>query len=278
MNKLLKTALLLGGAALSIKALDTRLETSEYVVSSSKIPKVFDGFKIVHLTDLHSDTVTDLISQISAEDPDIIVCTGDMADDKGSYIPALRFVEKICKIAPCYMITGNHDVWRYDFEQMESEMTNVGAVFLRNERTIIRKEHYGISLCGIDDPYSCGDTKIKECIDNALKKIPREDMYEILLFHRANLLDLFADSSFDLILSGHMHGGHVRIPGVGGVISPFSSCQSGENFFFPSYFSGRHKIGDADVIVSRGLGNPTVVPRIFNRPEMCVIKLKSVKE
>ena len=275
MKSFLRGAALAGGALLAVKALDTRLEVTSYDIKSNKIPKSFDGYKIIHLSDYHNDTVPELIWEIRDENPDIIVCTGDMADDKGTYIPALRLTEKLAKIAPCYMVTGNHDLWRGDYSKMEEDMQRVGAYFLHNERIFISKNSEKIALSGIDDPFYSGNSRIKPYLSNAAGKVSGFDGYNILLFHRANLLDEFTGYGFDLILSGHMHGGHVRIPGVGGVASPRSSWQDSENILFPKYFGGMFKVDDTTMIVNRGLGNPTIIPRVFNRPEMIVITLHS---
>ena len=91
----------------------------------------------------------------------------------------------------------------------------------------------------------------------------------------ASFLDLFSGSGFDLILSGHMHGGQVRIPGVGGVVSPKSNFMQKDRIIFPKYFGGEYSIGNTKIVVSRGIGNPTILPRVFNRPEICSITLKS---
>lgn len=277
MKFLLKAALVAGGAAAAVKALDTRLEVTYHTVTSPEIPQSFDGFKIVHLSDYHNDSIPDLVSQVRDEAPDLIVCTGDMADDKGPYIQALRLVEKLQNIAPCLMVTGNHDLWRKDFDMMENEMTMTGAKFLRNTRVFITRGQDKIAVSGIDDPYVCANAKIKECITDAAKSLGEYDGFEILLFHRANLLDEFAEFNFDLILSGHMHGGHMRIPGIGGVASPRTSWVGGENLLFPKYFGGRFESDNSVMIVNRGLGNPTPIPRLFNRPEMIVIELKTEK-
>lgn len=276
MKSFLKGAALAGGAILAVKALDTRLEVTSYEVKSDKIPKSFDGYKIIHLSDYHNDTVPELIWEIRDEHPDMIVCTGDMADDKGTYIPALRLTEKLTKIAPCYMVTGNHDLWRSDFEHMETEMQNSGAIFLHNERVIISKEQEQIALSGIDDPFYRGNSKIKPYLSEAAGELCGFDGFNMLLFHRANLLDEFLEYGFDLILSGHMHGGHVRIPGIGGVASPRSSWQDNENILFPKYLGGMFKSGETTMIVNRGLGNPTFIPRVFNRPEMIIITLRAL--
>lgn len=274
MNNLFKAALLTGGAALAVKALDSRLEVTYHTVESRLIPSAFDGFKIVHLSDYHNDTVPQLMSEVRDENPDLIVCTGDMADDKGSYAPAVRLVEKLQTVAPCLMVSGNHDLWRNDFGSMEKEMNAAGAKFLHNERVFITKGDDKISVCGIDDPYICNEKKIKHYIKKAALDVSGYDGFEMLLFHRANLLDELTGFGFDLILAGHMHGGHMRIPGVGGVAAPRTSWQAGEGILFPRYFGGRFESDGTTMIVNRGLGNPMFIPRVFNRPEMIVIKLK----
>ncbi len=275
MKFLTKAALIAGGAAFAVKALDSRLETTYYTVESSHIPGSFDGFRIVHLSDYHNDTVPELISEVRDEAPDIILCTGDMSDDKGSYKPAVRLIERLTKIAPCLMVTGNHDVWRSDFSEMEKEMNEAGAEFLHNEQRFITKDGERISISGIDDPYLCTEQKVKSFLRESAEKITGFDGFEILLFHRANLLDHLTGYGIDLILSGHMHGGHVRIPGVGGVAAPRTSWQEGDNILFPRYFGGRFESDGTTMIVNRGLGNPMIIPRVFNRPELVVVTLKS---
>lgn len=274
MNNLLKAALLTGGALVALKGLDSRLEITYENVVSPSLPEEFDGCRIVHISDYHNDTIPNLVSEIKDICPDYIVCTGDMADDKGSYYPAVALAEKLVKIAPCYMVTGNHDLWRADFEKMESEMNALGVRYLRNERVFLERDGAKIALSGIDDPYVCEEKKITAYLKNTVEKLSEYEGFEILLFHRANLLDELSDYGFDLILSGHMHGGHVRIPGIGGLASPRSSLSSSEPLFFPRYFGGRFETNKTVMIVNRGLGNPTLIPRLFNRPEIGVITLK----
>ncbi len=274
LKKLLKAALIAGGAMTAIKALDTRLEITYETVESKNLPESFDGFKIVHLSDYHNDQVPTLTNEVREEDPDLIVCTGDMADDKGSYRPALALTERLCSVAPVLMVTGNHDLWRTDFPEMEKDMNAAGARFLHNERVYISKNDEKIAVSGIDDPFVCSQKKVDDFIDSAMNELSESDCFEILLFHRANLLNRFADCSYDLILSGHMHGGHVRIPGLGGVAAPRSSFTSDDKMFFPKFFGGRYEFDNTVMIVNRGLGNPTVIPRLFNRPEMIVVTLK----
>lgn len=275
MNKLFKTALFAGGVVAAIKGLDTRYEITYEEVVSSSLPKNFDGYRIVHLSDFHNDSNPELLPIIRELEPDIILCTGDMADDEGSYFPALNLIKGLVKMAPCLMVTGNHDVWRGDSDEMEKEMLEAGARFLHNKRVYIARGDEKIAISGIDDPFSLDSDKIETFISEKLDELSEYDGFEIMMFHRAKHLDSFEGTSFDLILSGHMHGGHVRIPGIGGVSAPRSSFSGKERCIFPKYFGGRYERDNTVMIVSRGMGNPMIIPRVFNRPEIVVVTLKT---
>ncbi len=274
MKKLLKTAAIAGGIMCAVNGLDNRLETTRYTVSSNKVPKEFDGFTIAHLSDMHSESIPNLSDAVKALRPDIIVCTGDMADDRGSYESVIAAIKELMDIAPVYIITGNHDLWRNDFPTLLKETEDTGATYLRNQRCEISKDGASVFISGLDDPFSYDTKTINEHMDYGLKMLDKADGFEILLFHRANLLDKLKDKGFDIILSGHMHGGQFRIPYIGGVLSPKSSFAGGGRLFFPKYFGGFYKFKNTAMIVSRGLGNPMIIPRIFNRPELVSVKLR----
>ena len=275
MKKFLKAAALTGGALCIVKGLDNRLEVTHYNISSEKIPPAFNGFKIVQVSDFHCDSVPGLIEEIRNEEPDIIVSTGDLADDKGSFLPAVRLSEHLSDIAPVYAVTGNHDLWRGDYEKFERETTRAGVKTLHNERVRLKRGDSEISLSGIDDPFTLNGSKAAENIQTFLSKISNYDGYDILLFHRANLFECVNHNGFDLILAGHMHGGQVRLPKSNkGLVSPRSSWL-GKTMFFPKYVGGYYKSGHTEMIVSRGIGNPMLIPRLFNRPELTVVTLKS---
>lgn len=272
--KLLGKVLLAGAVIVAAKGLDNRLEVSHYTVKSDKIPEKFDNFRILHLSDFHCDSTAGLVDAIKNENPDIICVTGDMTHDTGSIEPFISLLQQIIKISPVYIVSGNHDVWRNDYSQLVEKCREIGAVVLEDESIIINKECDSISISGINDPYSVNHDKICKKIDISISKISKIDGFNILLFHRANLLDMFKDCGFDLILSGHMHGGQFRIPGVGGVVSPKTNFMGKGRIFFPKYFGGEYSLNNTKMIVSRGIGNPTILPRVFNRPEICTIILK----
>ncbi len=278
MKKLLKAAAFTGGVLFIINGLDNRLEVTHYNISSKKIPPEFDGFKILQLSDYHCDSIPGLVEEISREQPDIIVSTGDLADDKGSYLPALRLCEHLMDIAPVYAVTGNHDLWRGDYEKFEKELSMIGIRTLHNERVLLTRSGAEISLSGIDDPFSMNSSKIAENVQSSLAKLPNYHGYDILLFHRANLFEHLKHHGFDLILAGHMHGGQIRLPGGKGMVSPKSSWASKAPVFFPKYVAGHYRSVRTDMIVNRGVGNPMLLPRLFNRPELTVITLQNNKE
>ncbi len=276
--KLLPKLLLAGGVVLAVNGLDNRLEVTHYAPEFDTLPDAFDGYTIAHISDYHCDNVPGVETEIRNEAPDIIVCTGDMADDKGSYAPAIRLLERLCAIAPVYMVTGNHDLWRVDYTEFLAECENAGAKYLHNERVILEKGNERISLSGIDDPFVCDRDKVTAAIEKSVSKLGRYDGFEVLLFHRANMLDIFRARGYDLILSGHMHGGQFRMPVTkNGVCAPKSSIKVGGNAFFPQYCGGYYTLGKTQMIVNRGLGNPMIIPRLFNRPEITMIKLKNAK-
>lgn len=274
MKNILKAATVLGGAYVVLKGLDDKLEVTRYEISSSKIPADFDGFKIVQISDVHSDIVPGLFDAIKGEKPDIIVSTGDLVHHDGEYTKSLDFCRELSMLAPIYAVTGNHDLWRGDYKEFERELSDIGVYTLHSNNVIIHRQSSAVSLYGIDDPLSVTTKNINSFLDKEASKLKPFDGYKIFLFHRANWLDYFKDYDFDLILSGHMHGGQLRIPGVGGFVAPRSSWSDKNSMLFPKYFGGYYEFADTKMIVSRGLGNPMIIPRIFNRRELVSITLK----
>lgn len=278
MKKLLKTAIFAGGILCVVKGLDNRLEVTHYEIENENIPPAFDGFKILQISDYHCDSVPGLIDEITREEPDIIVSTGDMVHDRGSYIPGVRLCEHLTEVAPVYAVTGNHDLWRGDYGEFEKALSQTGVRTLHDERVILRRGGSEISLSGIDDPFSMNSSAIADNIQASLTKLGTYSGFDILLFHRANLFDQLKHRGFNLILSGHMHGGQFRLPSGQGVVSPKSSWASKSPMFFPRYVGGLYKSHRTDMIVNRGVGNPMVLPRLFNRPELTVVTLNHKKE
>ncbi len=273
-SKLLKGMVFTGGILCAVKGLDDRLETTHYIIESPKIPEEFDGFRIVQISDFHASSVPGIIDEVRDEDPDIIVSTGDLVHDRGPYEPGIRLIQRLMAIAPVYTVTGNHDLRRADYKRFQRDLDKTGAMTLHDQTVILKNDGAEIALSGIEDPFSEDGKTIEQNVNASISKLSDTDLYHIVLFHRANHMDLLKKRGFDLVLSGHMHGGQVRLPNGRGICAPKSSWGSGAPMLFPKYFAGHYKYRKTDMIVNRGIGNPMIIPRIFNRPELTVVILK----
>ena len=276
--KLISKLALAAGALVAVKGLDNRLEVTLYNPKFKNLPKEFDGFRIAHISDLHSESTPGLAEEIAAYNPDIICITGDMIhDDNRSYEPVLALLERLLAIAPVYMVSGNHDLWNTKFSDFQKRSEDMGAVLCDDKMLPITREGAEIALFGIRDPFGKATDIIIKGIKRSLDALPEYDGFKLLLFHRANQFERIREAGFDLILTGHMHGGQMRIPGVGGVVAPKSSIGDTRRMLFPTYSSGAYRYRNSTMIVNRGLGNPMIIPRLFNRPEIGIITLKKEK-
>ncbi|HBI03228.1 MAG TPA: phosphoesterase [Paenibacillaceae bacterium] len=251
------------------------VQTNTTTITSQKIPPSMNGLRILHLSDLHNKTYGQnqgkLVSKVKMAQPDLIVFTGDMIHNDATEENGLHLMKQLIKIAPVYFVMGNHEGYRSDFNQLEDKLVQLGVTVLRNELVTIQN---GIQLIGIDDPTASVDlyTEDTQIVDQELQKaIQKGDNskgYKILLSHRPELLFVYAKHNIDLVLSGHAHGGQVRLPFVGGIIAPNQG-------FFPEFDAGEFRQDHTTLIVNRGLGNSIIPQRLFNLPEIILIELKS---
>ena len=249
-------------------------KVTSYALYEKKLPKEFDGFKIAHISDPHSMPSDGVFEAICENSPDIIVITGDLVHDNDKdYDQILTLAKYLSKISPVYAVTGNHDLWRTNHKKVIDTLENHGIKFLRNEMIELEKNGEKIALFGMDDPFS----KIPDIIEGKIKEyyqsLPDYKGFKILLFHRANLFDIIKDLGFDLILSGHMHGGQIRLPVLGGVCGPTSAVLSKAGMLFPKYTAGIYNHKNTSMIVNRGIGNTLPIPRFGNPPEVGIITL-----
>ena len=249
---------------------NTTLELNRYTVTSERLPKGFDGYRIAHISDLHNAENKRLIPVLKDAEPDIIAITGDLIDSRRTDIAvALRFADEAMKIAPCYYVTGNHESRVDEFKELKEGLLKRGVVVLCDERLELEQFGETIELLGVNDPSFRTKDNSENVMKEKLRKIPvNKDVFSILLSHRPELIDIYAENNIDLVLSGHAHGGQIRIPFVGGVIAPHQG-------FFPKYDGGIYTDGNTNMIVSRGIGNSAFPFRVNNRPELVLIELKS---
>lgn len=257
--------------------LGTDAEITEYSIRSGKIPKGFDEFCIAHISDTHSRPAKGIYELTKAANPDIICITGDMFhDDESGSCEFWSLFENLLALAPIYLVTGNHDLWHANSAALLKKITDSGGVLLDSKMSVLEKNGDNLALFGIGDPFSKLPNQIEKSITSSLSALPQFDGYKILLFHRANLFDKVKDCGFDLILSGHMHGGQIRLPILGGALAPSSSILS-DKMIFPEYTWGKYGNNETVMIVNRGASNTLFIPRFANPPEVGIIKLHAQK-
>ena len=256
---------------------NTAVVLTEYSVKSENLPASFLGFKIAHISDLHNDELgkdnEKVISVLRDAKPDIIAVTGDLIDsyDTDTDI-ALSFIKQALEIAPCYYVNGNHEERVIEsYEILRAELIDMGVHVLENESLVLERGGESINIIGVSDPgfetdYLFGDTEgvLRRHLDELMKD---KEGFTLLLSHRPELFDLYADKNMDLVLTGHAHGGQFRLPFVGGLYAPNQGV-------FPEYDSGIYTEDNTNMIVSRGLGNSLFPFRLNNRPEVVVVTLQ----
>ena len=263
--------LILIAALIAWAAIDSRnIDVTRVTVSGA--PEAFSGFKIVQISDLHNaEFGTDnqkLIDILKSEAPDAIVITGDLIDARRTNTEiAESFARRCMEIADCYYVPGNHEARLGDtYDAFESALIADGVNVLRNGSVRIRKEMDAIRIIGVDDPAFAKASDAITNLDAALEALSSDD-FTILLAHRPELIDEYSKWGIDLVLSGHAHGGQIRLPGIGGLYAPGQG-------FFPRYTSGNYTVGDTEMIVSRGIGNSAFPLRVNDRPEVVIVTLK----
>ncbi len=247
---------------------DNALCVSTYRIESARLPDAFDGFKIAQVSDLHNADICEELSAMLADiKPDIIVITGDMIDSRRTDTDnALRFAKAVAEAFPCYYVPGNHEARIPEkYATLCDGLRALGVTVLENEGADISLGGESIRLVGVKDPnFSRGDDEA--VMRDALDGLAAHGGYTVLLSHRPELFDVYAEYGADLVFSGHAHGGQFRLPLVGGVAAP-------DQGFFPKYDAGLFEKGKTSMLVSRGIGNSIIPLRIHNPPEIVVAEL-----
>ena len=250
------------------------LQTERFTFSSPRLPAGFDGCVIVQLSDLHGaefgENNETLISRVREIGPDYIFLTGDLQDryrqTPRSYSVALG--QALAEIAPTYFVTGNHE-WAFsDVRDLKRELGEAGVTVLTNEYVSLARNGDRILLAGIDDPNGFADQKTPEALAAELRGA-EPGAFWLLLAHRNNYFENgYSRLGADLVISGHGHGGLIRLPFTDGLVSV-------ERSLFPSYTAGFYEANGGKLFVSRGLGNSGRTFRLFNRPELVILTLES---
>lgn len=255
------------------------LVISPITISCKKLPESFHGYRIAHISDLHNDLFgahnQTLVEKLKSAQPEMIVITGDLIDSRRTNLSVgLEFAKAAVFIAPTYYVPGNHESRISDYTQFRDALVQLGVTVLEDKQVTITKDSQAISVIGLRDPHfrlSEDDPLFPlepmERMETVLEQHHDPDVFHLLLSHRPDLIDLYAKHGMDLVLSGHAHGGQIRIPLVGGVIAPNQG-------YFPKLDKGLYIRGNTRLIVSRGLGNSLFPFRVNNRPEIVLVTLK----
>ncbi len=252
---------------------DLRLKIRSYNIDSNKINQTV---KIALLTDLHSckygKNQKNLITAIDNQAPDIVLLGGDICDDVIPNDNTELLLSAIANKYPIYYVTGNHEYWSNDIDTILELFKKYDVTILDGKSDTIELNGQKINICGVNDPdvikYTNSTVSIFDQL-NKLSTVSANGNYTILLSHRPELIDKYEAYNYDLVLSGHAHGGQWRIPYL---LNGFLAPNQG---FFPKYAGGLYNFDDMNFIVSRGLAKEsTKAPRIFNPPELVIINLE----
>ena len=275
-RRLLKLLVLLALCALFLWWSNHALQTQRFTYASPRLPEGFDGCVIVQLSDLHGayfgEDNQELLSRVREAGPDYIFLTGDLLDQyrKTPHSYAAALGGALADIAPTYFISGNPEWALPGVRELKRELEEAGVAVLSNEYVLLERSGDRVLLAGIDDPNGFADQKTPEELAQEVREA-WGDGFWLLLAHRNNYFEKqYSLLGADLVISGHGHGGLIRLPFTDGLVSA-------ERRLFPSYTAGFYTANGSDVFVSRGLGNSGPTLRLFNRPEVVVLTLEREK-
>lgn len=263
----IKIGIILLAAIFLLVGLKNDLVLREYEVQS---PKVSGEVRLAVVADLHGcfygEDQSELIDAVHRQKPDVVLLVGDIVDDVMAREPSYKFLEEMSKVYPCYYVSGNHEYWSREYDDIRREIIKRNVNVLEGESRIVDVRGEKIELLGVDDPEVSW-----EAYEDQLKALEgREKMpyFQILLSHHPERVEDFLRLKPDLVVAGHAHGGQWRIPGlVNGILAPNQG-------FFPKYGGGNYDLGYGNLVVSRGLAREsTRIPRLFNPPELVMVKI-----
>lgn len=257
---------------------NNKIDITNYDIKSDDLT---DEIRIVHLSDLHSKPFHKVVNILQKSNADIILITGDYINDKcKNKEKMIDFGKELVNIAPVYYITGNHERRLANFESLMKELESIGFNVLLNELAKTTIKNKKINILGLDEnqadfaDYKArknGTFKYKD-MTPYFQKLDNADGFKIVLSHFPENFEMVKENNysqydFDLQFSGHAHGGQFILPLIGPVFSPGQGLR-------PKYAKGSFGTRPK-LIVSRGLGNAEFPFRLFNHPEIIIVRLKN---
>lgn len=249
------------------------LIVKEYKVDSPTIPSSFDGIKIAHISDIHYGRTTNkkeleyLVKKVNETKPDIVIFTGDLIDkdtklDDKKINELIDSLSKIESRLGKYSIKGNHD---YNFTQFDKIISDSGFNNLSDTYDLIyNKSNEPIMIVGLNSNLK-SDKLINEkmnIINENIKDI--NTSYKLLILHEPDYVDEIDCNSYNLILSGHSHGGQIRLPLIGSIIRPTKAKK---------YYDEYYKLNNTDLFISSGIGTSNISFRLFNKPSFNLYRI-----
>lgn len=252
-----------------------RLDVSSYEVGIAQLPAAADGLRIAQVSDLHAASFGTfpqrLLAGVEAAQPDLIAITGDLVDRRTADLAGvLEVAGGLQEIAPTCFVLGNHEADSPLRAELIAGLEDLGVVVLRDDAATMELAGTELGVVGLDDPRvrsAQGLPPRPAAQVLADLDLPAEAP-SILLAHRPELLEDYTGSGIDLVLSGHAHGGQVRLPLLGGLYAPHAG-------WLPELSEGMHTRGDTTMVISRGLGNSLAAVRVNNPRELVVVELRT---
>ena len=251
---------------------NTTLQVTRFDPAFTDLPAGFDGCRIVVLSDLHGarfgEGNADLFAAVAAEQPDYIFYLGDLEDKYRGPVagyPA-EVAEGLSAIAPTYYVTGNHEWAIGGVPALKKELEAHGVSVLSNQFVTLERNGDTAVLAGIDDPNGYADQKTPEELAAELYAACGDPFWMLLAHRNDHFAGQYSLLGADLVISGHGHGGIIRLPFTDGLLST-------DRTLFPSYTAGLYEENGSTLFATRGLGNSGPSFRLFNRPEVAVVTL-----
>lgn len=263
--------------ALTLNYQNRHLTIKQYNINDQRWPAELNGWRVVQLSDLHNQALSGpgnqrVIAAVKKLAPDLIVLTGDTFDSRQTNIPGNLFlISQLKELAPVYLIFGNHDFYNNDYIKLAERVAAAGAIVMRDQALTIQSQGRTITLVGLDDPTVLGgplpSSAVAKITSQKLAQIINQNRINqsvIVLAHRPELWPEYLTLKPIAILSGHTHGGQIRLPLLGAIYVPNQKL-------WPDYDYGNWSVGSSRLIISRGLGNSSLSQRINAYPEIVAI-------
>ncbi len=246
------------------------LTVRRYTVLTPKLPHG-RRLRAVVLSDVHATrygvSQQKLMDRVATQNPDMILITGDLFDERRDFRPAFETASGAVAVAPTFYVRGNHEarLRGYHHAQILRDLRRMGIVTPFGAGEVRQLRGIPVTVCGVSDPECVGEAhSAREFASASEFCTSHPDVLSILLVHRPAPLSYLAGHGFDAVFAGHAHGGQWRIPGlVNGLYAPGQG-------FLPQYAGGLYCADGTAEIISRGLSRMFLYPRLCNPPELVV--------